>query len=80
MKNRLMPCGIVLADDLLEIVGGAEAALAALHVDDGAERALVGAAAAEVDARQRARRALHVLARQERRRLACSDGRSFMWL
>ena len=42
---------LVGADDLLEVVGGAEAALAPLHVDDGAERALIGAAAAEIDAR-----------------------------
>ena len=60
----------VLADDLLQIVGRAEAALAALHVDDGAERALIGAAAAEIDAGQRAGRAAHMLARQDRRRLA----------
>ena len=70
MKKRLMPCGVVLAHDAFEIVGRAEAALAALHVDDGAERALVGAAAAEIDARQRAGGAPHVLARQDRRRLA----------
>ena len=61
---------VVLAHDAFEIVGGAEPALAALHVDDGAERALVGAAAAEIDARQRAGRAAHMLARQDRRRLA----------
>ena len=42
---------VVLADDRLEIVGVAEPALAALHVDDGAERALERAAAAEVEAR-----------------------------
>ena len=60
----------VLADDPLEIVGRAEPALAALHVDDGAERALIGTAAAEIDARQRTGRAAHVLARQDRRRLA----------
>src|SRR5262249_40319227 len=40
--------GGVLADDVLEVVDRADAALAALHVDDGAERALVGAAAAEI--------------------------------
>jgi hypothetical protein len=37
---------VVLAHDRLEVVGGAEPALAALHVDDGAERALERAAAA----------------------------------
>ena len=42
---------VVLADDRFEVVGAAEAALAALHVDDGAERALERAAAAEIEAR-----------------------------
>ena len=42
---------VVLAHDRFEIVGSAEAALAALHVDDGAERALERAAAAEIEAR-----------------------------
>ncbi len=41
----------VLAHDRFEVVGAAEAALAALHVDDGAERALERAAAAEIEAR-----------------------------
>ena len=54
-----------------QIVGRAEAALAALHVDDGAERALVGAAAAEIDARIVCPTVrCDVLARQDRRRLA----------
>jgi hypothetical protein len=39
------------ADDRLDVVGGAEARLAALHVDDGAEAALERAAAASVEAR-----------------------------
>ena len=43
------PLLLVLADDLFQVVRRAEAALAALNVYDGAERALVGAAAAEVD-------------------------------
>src|SRR6516165_1153493 len=60
---------VVVADDFLEIVGRTVAALAALHVDDGAERALIRAAAAEVDAGKRARGAAHVFLRQERRRL-----------
>ena len=54
---------VVLADDRFEIVGVAEAALAALHVDDGAERALERAAAAEVEARL-----LALVARQRGRR------------
>ena len=69
--DALLP---VLANDLFEIVGGAEAALAALHVDDGAERALIGAAAAEVDRRIMARRAREMFARQDRRRLAFERG------
>src|SRR5277367_1989565 len=43
--DALLP---VLANDLFQIVGRAEAALAALYVDDGAERALIGAAAPKV--------------------------------
>ena len=54
---------VVLADDRFEIVGGAEPALATLHVDDGAERALERAAAAEIEARHAA-----LVARQRRRR------------
>src|SRR5208337_457186 len=65
---------LVGADDLFEIVGGAEAALAALHVDDGAERALIGTAAAEVDAGIGAGRAHDMLLRQDRRRLALERG------
>src|SRR5580704_6151212 len=61
---------VIGADDLFEIVGGAEAALAPLHVDDGAKRTLVGAAAAEIDARIGSGGALDMLARQDRRRLA----------
>ena len=60
----------VLANDLLEVVGRAEAALAALHVDDRAERALIGTAAAEVDRGIVAGGALEMLARQDRRGLA----------
>src|ERR1700722_14080508 len=44
--DSLLP---VLANDLFQIIGRAEAALAPLHVDDGAERALIGTAAPEVD-------------------------------
>ena len=38
----------ILPDDLLDVVRRAEARLAALHVDDGAERALIRTAAAEI--------------------------------
>ena len=69
-EEALDAFGVIRPHDVFQIVGRADAALAALHVDDGAERALVRAAAAEIDARQRAGGALDVLARQERRRLA----------
>jgi hypothetical protein len=46
------PLSIVIADRLFEVVGGAKAALAALDVDDRAERALLGAATAKIEARQ----------------------------
>ena len=59
---------VVLADDRLEIVGVAEPALAALHVDDGAERALERAAAAEIEARLLALVAGQRGGRQMRRR------------
>ena len=62
--------GVVFPHDLFQIVDRADAALAALHVDDGAERALIRTAAPEIDARQVADGALDVLARQERRRFA----------
>ena len=51
MKKPSMPCAEVLAHDRLEIVRRPEAALAALHIDDGAEGALIGAAAAQIEAR-----------------------------
>ena len=73
-EEPLDALGVVEAHDPLQIVGRAEPALAPLHVDDGAERALVGAAAAEIDARQRARGAPHVLGRQDRGRLALERG------
>ena len=61
---------VVLADDRFEVVGAAEAALAALHVDDGAERALERAAAAEIEARLAALVAGERRRRQMRRRRA----------
>ncbi len=65
---------VIGADDLLEIVGRAKAALAPLHVDDGAEGALIGAAATEIDAGIGPGRALDMLARQDWRRLANERG------
>ena len=58
---------VVLADDRLEVVGTAEAALAALHVDDGAERALERAATAEIEARHAALVLGQCRRRQDRR-------------
>ncbi len=43
----------VLADRALDVVRRAAARFPALHVDDGAERALIGTAAAGIEARQR---------------------------
>jgi len=69
-EETLDPFRVVFPHDVFEIVGRADAAFAALHVDDGAERALIGTAAPEIDARQVPHGALDVLARQVRRRLA----------
>ncbi len=60
--------GPVLPDDVLDVVGRAAARFATLHVDDGAERALVGTAAAGIEGRVIAGGALDMLAQQERRR------------
>ena len=61
--------GDVGADQALDIVGGAEARLAPLHVDDGAEAALEGAAAPGVEAGDRAAVTAHHGRGQERGRL-----------
>src|SRR5689334_17887961 len=50
-EERIDALPMVLAHDLLEIVCCAESTLAALHVDDGAERTLERTAAPEVEAR-----------------------------
>ena len=60
------PPRIMLADAAFEVVGGPVPTLSALHVDDRAERALVGAAAAEIDARKRAGGAADMLFRENR--------------
>jgi hypothetical protein len=52
MKNRRMP-RVIFPDRPFEIVGRAKPALAALDVDDCAKRALIGAAATEIEARKR---------------------------
>ena len=74
MKNLEMPCCPVQAHQMLDVVGRAEARLAALHVDDGAERALVRTAAAGVEAGAQAERALDVALGQERHRRALDAG------
>ena len=69
----------VRAHDLLDVVGRAAARLAALHVDDRAERTLERAAAPGIEAGVGAGGALDVFARQERdRRCRSMLGRSFM--
>ena len=57
----------VLAQDALDVVGAAAAGFAALHVDDGAERALERTAASGVEGRHIADGLAHRVARQERR-------------
>ena len=54
------------AHKALDVVGGAIARLAALHIDDGAERAEEWTAASGVEARDHADRASDPVARQER--------------
>ena len=50
-EKGLHSLGQILAKESFEIVRGAEAALASLHVDDGAEAARERAAASEIEAR-----------------------------
>ena len=66
--------GMVIHDDPLEIIGRPEPALAALHVDDGAEGALERAAAAEIEARKYRTHLGGGIARQKRCRLAFEAG------
>ena len=68
MKKRRSPCFAFVAHDPLDVVGGAAPRLAALHVDDGAEGALEGAAAAGVEAGVGAEGAPHHVVRQMRDR------------
>ena len=58
------------AHDLLDIVGRAPPRLAPLHVDDGAERTLIGAAAPGVEAGDAAGGAYHLVGGQEWNRRA----------
>ena len=66
--------GIVVADDLLHVVRRTESALAPLHVDDGAEGALVWTAATEIHARERSSRPADVASRQNWRRFPLQIG------
>src|SRR5215831_6086675 len=69
-EEALDTLNIVLADNPLQVVRRSESALAPLHVNDGAERALVRTASAQIGARQRSRGASDMLAWQDRRWLA----------
>ena len=62
--------GDVGAHDRLDIVGRSIARLAALHVDDGAERTLERTAAPRIETGDHARRALDARGRQDRHRRA----------
>ena len=73
-EKPLDALGIILAHGAFEIVGRAKAALASLHIDNGAERALIWTAAAEIEARERPRGAPDVLSRQERQRFSLQVG------
>lgn len=56
------------ADQLLDVVGGAEARFSALDIDDGAKGALKGTAATGVEAGGHARHLANHVGRQERQR------------
>ena len=64
-EEILDPLGPVGAHQGLHVVGGAVAGLAALDIDDGAEAALVGAAAPGVEARPPAHGQAHPIRRQD---------------
>ena len=56
-EEAVQPLRHIGAHDLLDIVGRAAARFAPLHIDDGAEGALIGTAAARIEAGDAARRA-----------------------
>src|SRR5215831_16518187 len=60
----------VETDQMLYVIRGAEARLTPLHVDNGAERALIGTAAACIEARTQPKSPLDVLLGKERHRRA----------
>ena len=65
-EKALDALGVVFPDDGFEVVGRAGAALASLNVDNGAERALVGAPPPQIHTRRYAYRSSHRLQRQDR--------------
>src|SRR5450756_1644952 len=69
-EEGAQPLRVIRPHDELDILRRAAARLAALHVDDGAERALVGATAAGVEAGGAAGGALRTLDRHQRDRRA----------
>ena len=67
----------ILPQDVLDIVGAAAARLTALHVDDGAERALERAATPRIEARHVAQSAADMAVRQEGRHRSFQTGKIF---
>ena len=62
--------GVIDAHDLLDVISRAAARYSALHIDDGAERALIRAAAPRIETRDAAGRALRALRGHQRDRRA----------
>src|SRR5262249_10260932 len=60
---------VVLTHGPLQVVGRAISALASLHIDNRAEGALKGAAASQIHARMRSRRASDMSLRQDWQRM-----------
>ena len=69
-EEAAQPLRVVDPHDLLDVVGRAAARHAALHIDDGAERALIGTAAAGIETGDAADGALRALQRHQRNRRA----------
>src|SRR6516225_8759045 len=71
LADAVCPVG---AHELLDLVGRAEARLAPLHIDDGAERTLIRAATPGIETGAQPKRALDVLLGKDRHRRA-TEGR-----
>src|SRR5688572_16948962 len=67
-KKRVKPLSEVHADDLLDVVRRPSPRLAALDIDDRAERAREGTSSSGVEACSRSGRQIHAFGRQQRRR------------